>query len=199
MGLSRVFCRFSRSLPPIRPPVAITSRSIYSACNASRGTGLRPHTCATETRISHTIIPNPGSRYMSWIPYKLGFTKNDQFNGPNDNQEEAAKVALLEKAMKGRQPTDLLLRCALKLVRKMSLPDRFVHTGTILDEDGRLYIVPGFMQVLICAVCAFTSSGNVKTISGQFKKSDLCSEHRLNVSTSDLSSALYLTGQRIAP
>jgi hypothetical protein len=26
--------------------------------------------------------------------------------------------------------------------------------------------------------------GTVKTISGQFKKSDLCSEHRLNVSTS---------------
>ncbi|KAI0694509.1 cora-domain-containing protein [Cytidiella melzeri] len=39
---------------------------------------------------------------------------------------------MLEKAMKGRQPTDLKLRC------------------------------------------------NVKTISGQFKKSDLCSEHRLN-------------------
>ncbi|KAJ7249458.1 Mg2+ transporter protein cora-like protein [Mycena rebaudengoi] len=41
--------------------------------------------------------------------------------------------------MKGRQPTDLMLRC------------------TVLDAEG-----------------------NVKTISGQFKKSDLCSEHRLN-------------------
>ncbi|KAI0088905.1 Mg2+ transporter protein cora-like protein [Irpex rosettiformis] len=56
-----------------------------------------------------------------------------------DGQEEAAKVAILEKAMKGRQPTDLKLRC------------------TILDAHG-----------------------NVKTISGQFKKSDLCTEHRLN-------------------
>ncbi|KAI0075960.1 Mg2+ transporter protein cora-like protein [Panus rudis PR-1116 ss-1] len=63
----------------------------------------------------------------------------DQFDGPGDGQEEAAKVAILEKAMKGRQPTDLMLRC------------------TILDADG-----------------------NVKTISGQFKKSDLCNEHRLN-------------------
>lgn len=48
-------------------------------------------------------------------------------------------MAILEKAMKARQPTDLMLRC------------------TVLDADG-----------------------NVKTISGQFRKSDLCSEHRLN-------------------
>ncbi|TFY64288.1 hypothetical protein EVJ58_g2713 [Rhodofomes roseus] len=58
---------------------------------------------------------------------------------PSDGLEEAAKVAILEKAMKGRQPTDLMLRC------------------TILDADG-----------------------NVKTISGQFRRADLCSEHRLN-------------------
>ncbi|KDQ22507.1 cora superfamily [Pleurotus ostreatus PC15] len=56
-----------------------------------------------------------------------------------ENQEDIAKAAILEKVMKGRQPTDLMLRC------------------TILDAEG-----------------------NVKTISGQFKKSDLCVEHRLN-------------------
>ncbi|KAF9003336.1 hypothetical protein BDQ17DRAFT_1242170 [Cyathus striatus] len=58
---------------------------------------------------------------------------------PDDGHEDATKAAILEKVMKGRQPTDLLLRC------------------TILDAEG-----------------------NVKTISGQFKKSDLCAEHRLN-------------------
>ncbi|GJE86613.1 CorA family magnesium transporter [Phanerochaete sordida] len=75
---------------------------------------------------------------MSWIP-KFRTKQEEQFNSPSDNQEEAARVAILEKAMKGRQPTDLMLRC------------------TILDAEG-----------------------NVKTISGQFKKLDLCSEHRLN-------------------
>lgn len=30
--------------------------------------------------------------------------------------------------------------------------------------------------------CIFTSLGNVKTISGQFRRADLCAEHRLNVS-----------------
>ena len=55
-------------------------------------------------------------RYLSWLP-KLGTglrPQHDQFNGPMDNQEEAAKVAILEKAMKGRQPTDLKLRCKLR-------------------------------------------------------------------------------------
>ncbi|KAF7348605.1 Magnesium transporter [Mycena venus] len=62
-----------------------------------------------------------------------------EFNDLSDIQEEATRAAILEKVMKGRQPTDLMLRC------------------TVLDAEG-----------------------NVKTISGQFKKSDLCGEHRLN-------------------
>ncbi|KAG2145159.1 Mg2+ transporter protein cora-like protein [Suillus clintonianus] len=57
----------------------------------------------------------------------------------SDTQEEIAKAAILEKVMKGRQLTDLMLRC------------------TILDH-----------------------AGNIKSISGQFKRSDLCNEHRLN-------------------
>lgn len=56
-----------------------------------------------------------------------------------NEEEEAAKAAILEKVMKGRLPTDLMLRC------------------TVLDQDGA-----------------------VKSISGQFKRSDLCNEHRLN-------------------
>ncbi|KAH9000946.1 Mg2+ transporter protein cora-like protein [Lactarius hatsudake] len=56
----------------------------------------------------------------------------------SDAHEEAAKAAVLE-AIKGRQQTDLMLRC------------------TVLDAEG-----------------------NVKTISGQFKRSNLCAEHRLN-------------------
>ena len=43
--------------------------------------------------------------------------QNGQFDGPSDDHEEAAKVAMLEKAMKGRQPTDLMLRCELFSLR----------------------------------------------------------------------------------
>ncbi|EMD34734.1 hypothetical protein CERSUDRAFT_116927 [Gelatoporia subvermispora B] len=77
-------------------------------------------------------------RHLSWLP-KLSKRPSEPYTEPSDGQEEAVKAAILEKAMKGRQPTDLMLRC------------------TILDADG-----------------------NVKTISGQFRKADLCSEHRLN-------------------
>ncbi|KAG1815085.1 Mg2+ transporter protein cora-like protein [Suillus subaureus] len=62
----------------------------------------------------------------------------------SDTQEEIAKAAILEKVMKGRQLTDLMLRS-------------YGGTGTILDH-----------------------AGNIKSISGQFKRSDLCNEHRLN-------------------
>jgi len=75
---------------------------------------------------------------MSWLP-RLSRKPSEPNSEPSDGQEEAVKAAILEKAMKGRQPADLMLRC------------------TILDEDG-----------------------NVKTISGQFRRADLCSEHRLN-------------------
>ncbi|KAG2041044.1 hypothetical protein BDR03DRAFT_914453 [Suillus americanus] len=65
--------------------------------------------------------------------------KAHESSGMSDTQEEIAKAAILEKVMKGRQLTDLMLRC------------------TILDH-----------------------AGNIKSISGQFKRSDLCNEHRLN-------------------
>jgi hypothetical protein len=38
-------------------------------------------------------------------------SQSAEFNGLSDGQEEAAKIAILEKVMKGRQPTDLMLRC----------------------------------------------------------------------------------------
>ncbi|KAG9103962.1 magnesium ion transporter [Ceratobasidium sp. 370] len=60
-------------------------------------------------------------------------------HGLSDGDDEAARSAILENALKGRQPTDLMLRC------------------TVLDAEG-----------------------NVKRVSGQFTKSDLCAEHRLN-------------------
>ncbi|KAH8116051.1 cora-domain-containing protein [Phellopilus nigrolimitatus] len=80
------------------------------------------------------------SRHMSWIGRLCGRDGRDTRSPPvSDGQDEAARSAILEKVMKGRQPTDLMLRC------------------TILNVDG-----------------------DVKTISGQFKRSDICSEHQLN-------------------
>ncbi|KZT24153.1 cora-domain-containing protein [Neolentinus lepideus HHB14362 ss-1] len=78
-------------------------------------------------------------RQMSWLSRIWNSRPAESSEGLPDGQVEAAKAAILDKVMKGRQPTDLMLKC------------------TVLDAEG-----------------------NVKTISGQFKKSDLCSEHGLN-------------------
>lgn len=55
------------------------------------------------------VVEQRGIRHISWIP-KLN-TRPVEFNGLSDGQEEAAKSAILEKVMKTRQPTDLMLRC----------------------------------------------------------------------------------------
>ncbi|KAH9959470.1 Mg2+ transporter protein cora-like protein [Russula dissimulans] len=76
-------------------------------------------------------------RAFSWTT-KFNLRPSPGALSDSDAHEEVAKAAVLE-AIKGRQQTDLMLRC------------------TVLDAEG-----------------------NVKTISGQFKRSDLCTEHRLN-------------------
>ncbi|KII91320.1 hypothetical protein PLICRDRAFT_51492 [Plicaturopsis crispa FD-325 SS-3] len=86
----------------------------------------------------------PCRKFSLWPtarPYDYISRQGERSNSyqPDDGQEEAAKEAILEKVMKGRNPGELKLRC------------------TVLDAEG-----------------------NVTTISGQFKKSDLCAEHRLN-------------------
>ncbi|KAF8480459.1 Mg2+ transporter protein cora-like protein [Russula ochroleuca] len=84
------------------------------------------------------ISGHPNARTLSWATkFNLRRHPSAPLNDADAN-EDAAKEAVLE-AIKGRQQTDLMLRC------------------TVLDADG-----------------------NVKTISGQFRRSDLCTEHRLN-------------------
>lgn len=89
--------------------------------------------------IPHSAFLVP-ARHFHLPSWKNFFRPKDhESSGMSDTQEEIAKAAILEKVMKGRQLTDLMLRC------------------TILDH-----------------------AGNIKSISGQFKRSDLCNEHRLN-------------------
>ncbi|KAL0958032.1 hypothetical protein HGRIS_000208 [Hohenbuehelia grisea] len=97
-----------------------------------------PWTCYTKSKCP-SLWPFSPVRQMSWATRLISRPITVNHNTPSDTEEEVAKAAILEKVMKGRQPTDLMLRC------------------TILDAEG-----------------------NVKTISGQFKKSDLCAEHRLH-------------------
>ncbi|RPD55538.1 cora-domain-containing protein [Lentinus tigrinus ALCF2SS1-7] len=94
--------------------------------------------CSPSVRLSQSRT-RATRQFSTWLQRLSRRRSSDPLDEPSDLHEDAAKIAVLEKAMKGRQPAELMLRC------------------TILDADG-----------------------NVKTISGQFRKADLCSEHRLN-------------------
>lgn len=72
----------------------------------------RPYSLPVLTSIRPTYPASDPhcARQISWIP---GFNRrgNDIPEGSREGQEEAAKAAILERAMKGRQPTELMLRC----------------------------------------------------------------------------------------
>ncbi|KDN43741.1 hypothetical protein RSAG8_05931, partial [Rhizoctonia solani AG-8 WAC10335] len=86
---------------------------------------------SVETRARASSAEGSSHRFRRLNSWQRGFL--------SDGDDEAARAAILENALKGRQPTDLMLRC------------------TVLDAQG-----------------------TVKSVSGQFTKSDLCAEHRLN-------------------
>ena len=53
-----------------------------------------------------------GVRNMSWMS-KFGMRTSEPAAGLSESQDEIEKAAILEKAVKGRQQTDLMLRCML--------------------------------------------------------------------------------------
>lgn len=59
-------------------------------------------------RTSNSVPPR-NSRYISWS-FKSQ-SRSAEFTDVPDNEEDVARAAILDKVMKGRQPTDLMLRC----------------------------------------------------------------------------------------
>ena len=56
-------------------------------------------------------------RGISWLGRLFrGSQTSEQFSAVPDGQDDAARSAILEKVMKGRQPSDLMLRCVYMLL-----------------------------------------------------------------------------------
>jgi hypothetical protein len=89
----------------------------------------------------------------------------------SQGEEDAAKAAILNKVMQGR-PSDLMLRCNVSPSRNV-----IVLTGFVSQALYLMLMVNNFRKV----EHDFMTLGNVKTISGQFKRAELCTEHQLNV------------------
>ncbi|KAI0360344.1 cora-domain-containing protein [Trametes cingulata] len=125
------------------PELRLPQRTCLSTLGHARepvSRTLSQFACGT-SRLRHPSNPcSPGlRRFTTWLQRLSLARPADPLQEPTDSHEQAAKIAVLEKAMKGRQPTDLMLRCEF-----------------------------------------LAAARNVKTISGQFRKADLCTEHRLN-------------------
>jgi len=69
--------------------------------NVKRSLGQFPH--------GTNLIPQRGSRGITWS-WK-SHSRAKEFAEVPDNEEDAARAAILDKVMKGRQPTELMLRC----------------------------------------------------------------------------------------
>lgn len=87
---------------------ALQARAYHRATSTSRNS-LKP-SCGTALSCRTANPSSPGlRRFTTWLQ-RLGKAP-DPLAEPTDSNEQAAKIAMLEKAMKGRQPTDLMLRC----------------------------------------------------------------------------------------
>ena len=92
----------------------LTRAAARRACALSRGLGrLRTFTLLStgaHFRPCRTVLsPQLYARSIAWSPHT--HPRSPEYRGLSDEQEDAAKAAILEKVMKGRQPTDLMLRC----------------------------------------------------------------------------------------
>lgn len=111
-------------------------------------------------------------RYFRWRPWSEPLDGTEPLT---EAEEQVAKSAILDKVMKGRQPTDLMLRCASPFVQ--------MPCHKFISRRHRVGCAryPTHARPMKISCLTGPPSGNVKTISGQFKKADLSAEHRLNV------------------
>lgn len=82
-----------------------------------------------------------GTRHVSWLLRSR--TRPADSNGVLEDQEDLTKAAILEKVMKGRQPTDLMLRCASLFLPSVRL-QLTKWPGTILDAEGASTHTPAY-------------------------------------------------------
>jgi hypothetical protein len=79
---------------------------------------------------------------FGWVPRFRGRTVTPpEDDAVRQNEEEAAKSAILEKAFESRQPADLMLRCELSSPSFRALvSDISLVKGTILDAEGQCFV-----------------------------------------------------------
>lgn len=84
-------------------------RCVYTSNVRPQYTLLLPFGLSRHSRRGIRPFIHVNSRQIFW-PSKSAL-RTAEFDDLPDNQEDAARATILDKVMKGRQPTDLMLRC----------------------------------------------------------------------------------------
>jgi hypothetical protein len=142
--------------------IPLAFRSVYGSSGPTiRSSSTFANPTWRHTSLYRRIRPSPivpphapliNARAVSWA------TKfNLRPSGPpndSDAHEEAAKAAVLE-AIKGRQQTDLMLRCesaSVVTLQFRKLAQFHLHIGTVLDAEGTLSDLTIMVLLLIIII-----------------------------------------------
>ena len=105
----------------------------YTSWRNSNANIIKVHTLISSSssrsskRSDGSVNSNVNIRSISWLGKLFRNAQvGESHTSPSDGQDEAARSAILEKVMKGRQPTDLMLRCTFLLL----LPPHFCLIGS---------------------------------------------------------------------
>jgi len=93
-------------------------------------------TCLGHVKGLHAFRQSPSrfifTRNISWRSQARSTDASEHF----DKEQEIERSTILDKVMKGRQPTELMLRCTLHRVSVL-LTLLTLDSGTVLDAEGR--------------------------------------------------------------
>lgn len=108
-----------------------TKRWIYTSNVRPQCTLLLPFGASRHSGRGIPPSTHINSRQIFW-PSKSAL-RTAEFDCLPDNQEDAARATILDNVMKGRQPTDLMLRCkSAPWLRTTSIEVHFVRYGARL-------------------------------------------------------------------
>lgn len=149
---------------------------------------LSTHTLPRPWKCRSSAAQSPhATRGLHWGFKASPKSSEEEEDCVRDRQEEAAKAAILDKVMKGRQTTDLMLRCEFSPYTNLCNSETLFATFPLQALCWIPQVTSAFIILNTRLWLNDAHSGNVKTISGPFKRSELSSEHKLHVSCAALS------------
>lgn len=116
-------------------PFQSSSINLLNLVTPTRAVRTRPYSFSSHPKSRplqalKAVQPQPHQRlHYAWFA-RFRFRQRQGRGNPNEqddavrhNEEEAAKTAIIEKVFESRQPSDLMLRCELFLIRNECIPN----------------------------------------------------------------------------